>query len=317
VSVALCTFNGASFIAEQLESILAQDPPPYEIVVGDDGSTDETLAIVRETARSYPATTVTILPAAARLGVTANFERTIAATTGELIALSDQDDAWHAGRLSRLLREFESADDLLLVHHDAALVDARGVSTGMTLFDSLRVRSSERAAIADGRAFEAYLRRNLATGATVMFRRSLLQFAIPFPSQWVHDEWLAIIAAAVGRVELLDESLIDYRQHGGNQIGAANPTLKYRLSRMLQARGDRLAVLAVRSSILTQRLGALDGTERWRELAARKARFEERRARYARVRIARIPRIVAQLGSYPQLSSQGIVDAVRDAIQPA
>ncbi len=317
VSVALCTFNGARFIAEQLESILSQVPPPFEVVVGDDGSTDDTLAIIRGTAAAHPSTTLSILPATAHLGVTANFERTIAATTGELVALSDQDDVWHAGRLARLVHEFGTAPDALLVHHDARLIDDRGASTGATLFESLRVGSREKQATAEGRAFAVYIRRNLATGATVMFRRTLLDSARPFPEGWVHDEWLAIIAAALGRVSLIDEQLVDYRQHGANQIGASNPTLRYRLGRLFAARGDRLTQLDSRSRILSQRLDALGVAEEWRVLGERKARFESRRARYGRVRIARVPRIVAQLGSYPALSSQGIVDTIRDTIQPA
>jgi hypothetical protein len=185
------------------------------------------------------------------------------------------------------------------------------------LFESLLLAAREREAIAQGHAFTAYIRRNLATGATVMFRRSVLEAARPFPGGWVHDEWLAIIAATQGRVSLIDEQLIDYRQHGGNQIGASNPTLRYRLGRLFAARGDRLTQLAERSRILSDRLDTLGVAGEWRQLGDRKARFEARRARYGRVRIARIPRIVAQLGSYPALSSQGIVDSVRDTIQPA
>jgi hypothetical protein len=224
---------------------------------------------------------------------------------------------WHAGRLARLVREFRADPNLLLVHHDARLVDDRGAPTGVTLFESLRVAAREREAIAQGSAFAVFIRRNLATGATVMFRRSLLESARHFPDSWVHDEWLAIIAAAQGRVSLIDEQLSDYRQHGGNQIGASNPTLRYRLGRMFAARGDRLTHLAERSRILCERVNDLGASERWCDLAQRKAAFEERRARYGRVRITRIPRIVAQLGSYPALSSQGIVDSVRDTIQPA
>ena len=68
-------------------------------------------------------------------------------------------------------------------------------------------------------ALEILLRRNVVTGATMAFRRSFLGFALPFMDGWLHDEWLAILAAAKGSLRGLDETLIFYRQHDGNQCG--------------------------------------------------------------------------------------------------
>jgi glycosyltransferase involved in cell wall biosynthesis len=316
VSVALCTFNGAPFIAEQLASILSQDPPPFEVVVSDDGSTDNTLAIVRSTARQFTGDRVVVLPAADHLGVTANFERAVAATSGEIIALCDQDDVWHPGRIARIVREFRANPELLLLHHDAELVDVSGARMGLTLFQSLRVRAHERKAIEQGRARDVFIRRNLATGATVAFRSVLLNSARPFPPEWVHDEWLAIVAAAYGQVVIIDDQLIDYRQHSSNQIGAANPRLRYRLGRMVKPRGDRLLRLADRSQVLAARARDQKFPAEFVRLASRKAIFEEHRAKYPRARIGRIAPVFAQLGSYPTLSSQGLKDVLRDILQP-
>lgn len=320
VSVALATFNGARFIAEQLESILNQDEPPSEVVVSDDGSTDETIAIIRETAGAHRlGTVVRVLENGSHLGVTLNFERAIAACAGELIALSDQDDRWHANRLSTAIAAFTADPGLLLVHGDAALIDESGRALGRDLLESLPVRADERRNLVAGRPFGVYIRRNIATGATIVIRRSLLEHALPFPPEWVHDEWLAIIAAAIGGVRVMDEPLIDYRQHGGNEIGMRSPTLRYRVNRMLQSRGSRYVILAARSAVIAERLDQLSVAPEWRSLARAKAEFEARRAKYPVRRLSRIPAVVRDLraGSYSRLSSQGALDVLRDILQPA
>lgn len=320
VSVAMATYNGGRFVAEQLQSILDQTLPPLEVVVSDDGSTDDTLDVIRRVAAAHPGPTVVrILDDAGHLGVSGNFARAVEATTGEYIALSDQDDRWHPDRLSRTVELLDANPDVLLLHGDADLVDADGMHLGSTLLTSLRLSDAERALIDAGRGFAAYIRRNLATGATVTFRRSLLASALPFPAAWVHDEWLAAIAAAVGSTALDPRPLIDYRQHGANEIGVDAPTLRYRIGRMVERRGDRYVELAARSALLSERLEQLGAPTEWRELAAAKARFEAVRATYPSIPMARLPRVLGELrrGSYRQLSSQGTLDVIRDLVQPA
>src|SRR4051812_21689758 len=121
VSVALCTHNGAAFIAEQLESIAGQRPAPAEIVLSDDASADDTVAIARAVMAEHPGIDFRVLENRPALGVTGNFERAVAACTGDLVALSDQDDLWHDGRLALVSAIFASRPELLLLHSDARL----------------------------------------------------------------------------------------------------------------------------------------------------------------------------------------------------
>jgi glycosyltransferase involved in cell wall biosynthesis len=318
VSVALACYNGEQFIGAQLLSIRDQTVLPDEVVVSDGGSTDRTVAIVAEFFSTYPELNGRLVVDGTRLGVTKNFERAIASTTGGLVALCDQDDLWSPDRL-RLAIEAFGDDSVLLVNSDARLVDLEGTPLGLTLFETLGVGDDELAALAGRSAFELLIRRNLVTGATVMLRRELAERAMPFPEEWVHDEWLAVIAAVTGRLLPLRDRLIDYRQHGGNQIGVTAPTLRHRVGRMLQARGDRYVQLAIRSAVLAARLDSMDADPRWRELAHRKSSFEERRSRYGRIRAARLIPILrnAASGAYPALSSQGRLDIVRDLVQPS
>jgi glycosyltransferase involved in cell wall biosynthesis len=315
ISVAMGTHNGAAYLAEQLGSILAQTLPPIEIVLSDDASTDGTVELAqRVVGDRVPLRVLRNDPA---LGVTANFEQAASATTGELIALSDQDDAWAPTRLEQVAAAFAARPALTLLHSDARLIDAAGAPLGDTLFGALEVTDTERELVHAGRAFDVLLRRNLVTGATTVFRRELLERALPFPREWVHDEWLAIIAAATGEIDLLEQPLVDYRQHGGNQIGATRLSLRGKFGRLAEPRRARNERLAVNSGILEQRLEQLDvGAER---LAAARGKAAHERFRRAlpEVPLLRILPVARQVlrGDYRRYS-RARADILRDLVQP-
>lgn len=317
VSVVMATYNGATYVAEQLGSILSQTRMPDEVVVADDGSTDDTLAIVTRLLAETPGVDAVVLPGGGRGGVAANFERGMRAATGDVIALSDQDDVWHPDRLEAALAAFD--DDALLQHADAEIVDGSGNPLGFRLLQALGVGEPERRAVASGEAFGVYLRRNLATGAATVVRRDLVDRALPVPPGWIHDEWLAIIAAALNGVRILDRPVIDYRQHGTNQIGVVARTIPGRLKSMLAPRAGRYQRLALRAVELDQALRELPVDENVTDAAHAKRVFEVARARYPRMRLARIPAIWRQWrrGRYAALSSQGTLDVARDLLHSA
>ncbi len=324
ISVALGTRNGGAYVARQVASILGQRPAPFELVVGDDDSSDDTLAIIERVhtetlaANAELSTRLTIIRRRPALGVTANFAATLAACKGELIALSDQDDVWMPGKLAALSAAFAADPQLLLVHSDARLVDGEGAPLGLTLLDALEATKAERAGLAAGEALPVLLRRNLVTGATVMLRRTLLNSAAPVPAEWVHDEWLAAIAAAVGRVRLLPEPLIDYRQHGANQIGARRPTMADRFARLREPQAHRAARLARRAALLAERGRAVMVPTAVQQQLDAKAAHEAQRARLPRTRIARVPSVLGGVlsGRYFRYS-RGVIDVMRDLAQPA
>ena len=200
VSVVVCTYNWERFLAEQLQSILDQTHPPDDIIVSDDGSSDSTLdkvAEFRSRDRGAKRPQLTVRSRKKPLGVAGNFAYALMKARGEFIALADQDDVWEPNRLERGLAGFR--DDALLVHSDATIIDEVGHPTG-SLMSALRLTNGERRSLLSGNAVDALLRRNLVTGATTIIRASLLQQALPIPEGWVHDEWLALVAAAQGGV---------------------------------------------------------------------------------------------------------------------
>ena len=220
LSVALCTYNGALYLREQLDSLAAQARLPDELVVCDDGSTDRTLAILDSFATAAPFP-VRIHRNRTRLGTPKNFERAIGLTTGAIIAFADQDDVWYPHKLKRLERELARSKRIGLVFSDADVVDDRLRPAGYRLWQARRAVGRNRRLIARGRLFEALVRDNLVTGCTAAFRSDYKDLVIPVPAACAHDSWSALVVAAVADVARIDAPLLAYRQHAANQYGLA------------------------------------------------------------------------------------------------
>ena len=319
VSVALATRNGARYLEEQLTSILDQTVRPVQIVLSDDDSTDDTVAIARRiVGDAIPLTVLVNRPA---LGVTANFAQAVSACTAPLIALCDQDDRWRPDRLETLIAVFRARPEVLLVHSDARLVDGAGVDLGQTLLGALELSRADRDLIHAGEAATVLLRRSVVTGATTVFRRSLLDAALPFPAGWVHDEWLATLACLTGTIELVEHPLIDYRQHGANEIGARRPGLVQKIRKVLaEPRAARNARLEANYGALVERVTAL-GASVPGDLAERvsaKHAHEVGRAALPASRVRRLSPVFreARRGGYRDYG-HGWQDVLRDLLQPA
>jgi glycosyltransferase involved in cell wall biosynthesis len=321
--VALCTRNGASHLEQQLASIFAQTLLPDEIVVSDDASSDETVPIVRaafDGAAGRRRPRLLLIQNPEPLGVTANFEQALRSCSSELIALCDQDDAWHENRLSAAVEVLDARPEIDLLYSDARLVDANGEPLGYSLFEALDVSPAEREAVSSGSGLGALLRRNLVTGATTIVRRELVQRAVPFPAPWVHDEWLAVVAATSGGLTFLAEQLIDYRQHGTNEIGVRKLNFMGRVNRVLEPRDGRNAYLLERSRVLLARLEQMGGEVSTKDLELVRGKVEHLRFRSTLQsrRVKRWRPVLREVatGRYA-LFGRGTGDILRDLFQPA
>lgn len=229
-AVVLCTFNGERYLTAQLDSLRSQIRQPEFYVLSDDASTDGSWALLQAFARDRRTAgcEVVLHRNPANLGYVRHFEAALQRTDADVLFPCDQDDIWHPCKLGRMLVEFASRPDLLVLHADARLVDGDGHALDRGLLDVLEVSAAERQAMHAGQAFHVLLRRNIVTGAVMAMRRTLLPLALPVADGWSHDEWLAMVAAVHGHVDTLDECLVDYRQHGGNQIGVRERTFLQR-----------------------------------------------------------------------------------------
>jgi glycosyltransferase involved in cell wall biosynthesis len=204
VSVALCTYNGAPYLEEQLASLRAQTWQPLEIVAIDDASTDATWDILQRAARSMPALRIHRNPC--NLGFAANFERAISLCQGDLIAPCDQDDIWLPTKLETLVRAIGSHT---LAYCDSTLVDRNGRSLGERVSDRIRMVQGS-----DPLAFTFW---NCISGHAMLFRRELLAHALPIRDARFHDWWVVFVAASLGSIVYVDQPLVAYRQHERSQ----------------------------------------------------------------------------------------------------
>lgn len=217
----MCTYNGAEFLPAQWESILAQSRSPDEIVVCDDGSSDETRSLLEKFAAesSIP---VTLRFNEKNLGSVKNFEQAIRLCTGDVIALSDQDDVWRNDKLQTIEAAFDKSSNAGLVFSDAEIVAENLAPLGRRMWTEVGFEPYKRKLIARGRALEVLIAGWTVTGATMAFRSQFVNLSLPIPDgiAMIHDGWIALTIAAVADVVAIDEPLIQYRQHERQQIGA-------------------------------------------------------------------------------------------------
>jgi glycosyltransferase involved in cell wall biosynthesis len=321
VSVALCTYNGQRFLQEQLDTIASQSVLPHELVVGDDRSSDGTREMLARFAADAPFD-VRVIERPVNIGTSANFADTLAQTRGELIVLADQDDRWRVDKLERTLESFTQRPELLVVFSNARLVDANGASLGKTLFESLGISRDERTRVANGHAFDALIRRNIATGATMTVRRSLVDLALPIGAEWIQDEWLAMIAATLDgtRLAMIDDPLIDYRQHAANQIGAKPLTRGELVAKLFAARDDHCPRLLRRTERLIEKVESLGAAVTSDKTIALREKVEHLRLRTAlpSSRWLRVAPIAMEIvsGRYARFST-GARAVARDLFAPA
>lgn len=215
VSVAMCTYNGAAYLAQQLRSITEQSVPPLEIIVADDGSTDGTTEIIRE-AQTRSQVPITILEGGTpRFGIKANFERSMRACGGDFIALADQDDMWEPDRLARMLPlAFDNGNAApRLIYENPQLINHRGEPIGQSFWElaSVRPRSP---------IWKNLLLGNFIPGCTMLFPRRFLPNLLPLPAEAIlHDWWIALMFALHGELQLLAPPRMSYRLHDTNAQG--------------------------------------------------------------------------------------------------
>jgi glycosyltransferase involved in cell wall biosynthesis len=299
LSVALCTFNGAPFLRDQLETIAAQTQLPDELVICDDGSTDPTLQLLDDFIRHAPFP-VHLHRRDKPIGSTRNFSETMALCQGDVIVLADQDDVWLPERLRNTERAFVSAPDAGAFFSDAEVVDTSLKSLGYRLWDVVRFGPREQARFQRGQAVPLLLQRNVVTGATLAFKSEFRNLILPIPGGWVHDGWIALLIAATGRIIFSPEPLIQYRQHSGNQIGAVKRGFTERLEDAAAPRSDSYADAANNFAAARERLLTIGATppssEVIRSLEAKIAHMRTR-ASFPRSRILRLPKAVNELAA--------------------
>jgi len=323
ISVAMCTYNGEEYIREQLESILSQTLLPNEIVISDDGSSDQTIRVINSVIEKYKlnplfsSISLKIVINKSSLGVSRNFEQALKLCQYPLIALSDQDDKWQPDKLMKMKSVLLNTKGALLAFSDANLVDGEGKPLGVSSLEALGVQERELVGVQNKLAYRVLLKRNIVTGATALLCKDLLDIALPIPEGWIHDEWLALVASFYGPIAFQNERLIDYRQHSQNVIGLSKPGFRQRLGRIFYPGALRNKVLYDRAINMSSHNLCSRHDSPFPVWAEKKVAHEEARQKYPKSRLRRVRPIFAECknGNYASVG-YGLNDVVRDLFQP-
>lgn len=223
VLILLAAYNGALFIEEQIRSIQNQTECNWILLVRDDGSTDRTSEIIEKFASTDGRIQV-LSDENGGLGATGNFSALLeypVAVQAKYIMFADQDDVWRCEKIALMLNRIRQLEDVhgalcpLLVHSDLEVVDVGLHMIHRSYMKYQMIGNEEREPL------KVLLTHNFVTGCACIINRPLADLAIPFlPGVRLHDHWIALLAAASGKIGFINESTMMYRQHGKNEIGA-------------------------------------------------------------------------------------------------
>ena len=198
ISVCVATYNGERFIREQIDSILRQLSSDDEIIVSDDGSTDDTISIIN----SIDDKRIRIIEGPRKHSPTQNFECAMKEAKGDYIFLADQDDVWKPNKVEVCMKWLQEYD---CVVSDAEVTDSNLNPLYPSLYTIMQVRQ--------GRIYNT-IWKNGYTGCCMAFRRNVLKASLPFPKNIpMHDIWIGNVAAYKYNMKFIPDKLIYFRRH--------------------------------------------------------------------------------------------------------
>lgn len=207
-SICMATYKGTSFVGEQIASILSELGPNDEVVVVDDASPDDTADVIG----SIKDPRVRLVRASSNKGYVRTFEEAVGLSVGKFVFLSDQDDVWIPGRLTKMLQALDT-HKVVASNFDVLGGGPRPWIPRLRSTDSGRHLANLFAVLVGYRAYY---------GCAMGFRRDAVGLFTPIPSyvRESHDLWLAICGNVAGSIAHLDDSTVYRRLHDENQTPA-------------------------------------------------------------------------------------------------
>lgn len=221
ISIVLCTYNGAKYLEEQLDSLIQQSISWDELIIIDDASTDGTVEILTQFEIMHKNVRLFIKPE--NKGVTHRYEEGIRVAACDYIFLCDQDDVWEEKKLERMIDVFKETD-AKLVFSDARCIDSSGNFLGYNLWDQIGFNKAERLQMMEGKGMLVTVRHNVASACCMAFRNSLKRNILPIvhgSKHLLHDRFILAITVALypDSVKFIDEQLVYYRIHKDQVMG--------------------------------------------------------------------------------------------------
>jgi glycosyltransferase involved in cell wall biosynthesis len=220
VEVLLATYNGARFLREQVDSILAQDYGNIRVLARDDGSSDGTVEILEQYAEEFP-DRFRVVPASAPTGSAKNnFLLLMKASTADYICFADQDDVWLPDKVSRTKQAMDQLESRwgpsvpLLVFTDLQVVDDQLTMLHKSFWAHMNIDPDRMNRLA------ALMVQSVVTGCTAMLNRPLLALSLRMPDEaFMHDRWIGLLASFMGKSSGVGIPTVLYRQHEHNVLG--------------------------------------------------------------------------------------------------
>ena len=236
IAILLSTYNGAAYLEDFLISLEKQTYQNWDLMVRDDGSSDDTLVILQKFSDNI--NKVSILKDRQNLGAKKSFSTLMnlalqSQEQYEYIMFSDQDDIWLPDKIEKTylkMKEFERSRPSLplLVHSDVSVVDEKLNVLASSFWSYQHIEPTRD-------KLNHLLLHNIVTGCTVMVNRALAENVKTIPNEAImHDWWMAIVASAFGKIAYIDEPLMLYRQHGSNDTGAKNYGWGYFIKKFIE-----------------------------------------------------------------------------------
>lgn len=225
VNIVLSTYNGARFLAEQLESIQKQTFTDWQLLIRDDGSTDITPQIIAEFVKADPRIHFINEHDRQNFGVIKNFFTLVKYEKADYYFFSDQDDVWLPDKMATMLDEVIHNDKSqpLMIYMDLSVVDQ-----DLNVTHPSMIRSQSHHA---NTTLLAELTENTVTGGVAMINHALAEKWEDTDDVIMHDWYLALLATATGKLVYIDKPGELYRQHDNNVLGAR--TFRKRLAKWL------------------------------------------------------------------------------------
>lgn len=236
IAIIMAVYNGETYLAEQIDSLLRNTEQDFVLHIFDDCSTDRSPEIIAEYTKRHPQTVFYHRNEENR-GVIRNFLEGCQLVKADYYMFCDQDDVWLPEKIARSLERMQEAqealpDKPLIVFGDARVVD----EALQEIHPSFQRQSGY---CTDKLDLAHILMENKLNGCSMLFNQTLKEMLTATPEHLrMHDWWLALIASAFGQILYIDEPLLLYRQHTGNVVGGSSmgSYIKNRLAHLSAAR---------------------------------------------------------------------------------
>ncbi|MGT2832087.1 glycosyltransferase family 2 protein [Streptococcus halotolerans] len=226
VNIVMSTYNGEKYLADQIKSIQAQTFKDWNLLIRDDGSKDNTTSIIREIAEKDDRIRFINDGQNENYGVIKSFYHLVKYESADYYFFSDQDDVWLPEKLEITLKraQQEVLERPLLVY-----TDLRVVNEDLQILQESMIKAQSHHANTE---LVQELTENTVTGGTMMINKALADKWQVYENLLMHDWYLALLAASLGKLVYIDQATQLYRQHEANVLGARTEDKKFKLLRL-------------------------------------------------------------------------------------